>query len=60
MGKEDGNGWVLVRLSLHDPIIPVNAESDEQGGLKKIVAALYELISGYEQLELAPIQAFLK
>ena len=60
LGKEDGNGWFLVRLSLHDPIIPVNAESDEQGGLKKIVAALYELISGYEQLDLAPIQAFLK
>lgn len=60
LGREDGNGWFLVRLSLHDPIIPVNAESDEQGGLKKIVAALYELIGGYEQLDLAPIEAFLK
>ena len=60
LGKEDGNGWFLVRMSLHDPIVPVNAESDEKGGLRKIVAALYELIKGYDKLDLSSIEAYLK
>ncbi len=35
LSPADGNGWFLVRMSLHDPIVPINAESDEVGGLKK-------------------------
>ena len=59
LGKQDGNGWFLVRMSLHDPIIPINAESDEEGGLKKIVQELYQLIRSYDQLDLSPIEAYL-
>ncbi len=43
----------------HDPIIPINAESDEEGGLKKIVQELYQLIRSYDQLDLSPIEAYL-
>ncbi len=28
----EGEGWFLVRLSVHDPILPVNIESDVPGG----------------------------
>lgn len=28
----EGQGWFLVRLSVHDPILPVNIESDAPGG----------------------------
>ena len=59
LGKQDCNGWFLVRMSLHDPIIPINAESDEEGGLKKIVQELYQLIRSYDQLDLSPIAASL-
>ncbi len=43
-----GNGWFLLRLSLHDPILPLNIESDEQGGVPRIAADLYRFISEFE------------
>ncbi len=43
-----GNGWFLLRLSLHDPILPLNIESDEEGGTKKIAADLYSFLKHYE------------
>jgi hypothetical protein len=33
--KENGNGWLLLRLSVHDPVMPLNLESDEIGGTMK-------------------------
>ncbi len=32
-GKGDGDGWFLLRLSVHDPIMPLNIESDSEGGV---------------------------
>lgn len=32
----EGEGWFLVRLSVHDPILPVNMESDGTGGVELI------------------------
>ncbi len=32
----EGEGWFLVRLSVHDPILPVNIESDVPGGAEVI------------------------
>ena len=29
--KENGDGWFLLRLSVHDPIMPLNIESDSRG-----------------------------
>lgn len=29
----DVKGWMLIRLSLHDPVIPINLESKEAGGV---------------------------
>lgn len=30
--KDSGDGWFLLRLSVHDPIMPLNLESNEVGG----------------------------
>lgn len=30
-------GWFLLRLSVHDPILPLNVESDVPGGVEKIL-----------------------
>ncbi len=54
-----GQGWFLLRLSLHDPILPLNVESDEEGGLRPIVEELYDFLKEYEALDLAPVKAFL-
>lgn len=35
-GKNDGDGWFLLRLSVHDPNMPLNIESDTAGGVKII------------------------
>ncbi len=49
-------GWFLVRLSLHDPLIPVNIESDIEGGAKQIAIKLYEFIKNYDKLDLSAIK----
>lgn len=38
--KENGNGWFLLRLSVHDPIMPLNIESDSKGGVDLILNKL--------------------
>ena len=40
LDKTHGDGWFLLRLSVHDPIMPLNVESDAPGGVKIILAEL--------------------
>lgn len=53
---EHGNGWFLLRQSLHDPILPINVESKEAGGCQKILAYLYEVLSEFSSLDLTPLK----
>jgi len=46
-----GNGWFLLRLSLHDPVIPLNIESNQTGGVEKIAAQLRDFFKGYDDLD---------
>lgn len=46
------NGWILVRKSLHDPQIPVNIESDIEGGVEPLKAKVYEVLGGFDELKL--------
>lgn len=54
-GKADA-GWVLARLSVHDPVLPVNAESDEPGGVRKMLGLLYAALAGCKGLDLSPLR----
>lgn len=38
--KNNGDGWFLLRLSVHDPIMPLNIESDTFGGVDIILEKL--------------------
>ena len=51
-GENDGNGWFLLRLSVHDPIMPLNIESDSEGGVEKILAQLDAFLQTTTGLEL--------
>lgn len=51
LDKDHGNGWFLLRLSLHDPLLPLNIESDDIGGAKKIAAELVGFIKNYDKLD---------
>ncbi len=50
---EHGNGWFLIRKSLHEPLMPVNVESDSEGGAEMIKDALYGLLASFKGLELS-------
>lgn len=51
LDKEHGDGWMLLRLSVHDPILPFNAESNSEGGVRKIIKEFSEFINGYDRIE---------
>ena len=57
---EHGNGWALIRMSLHDPILPINVESNEKGGCKKIASDLYAFLKNYDFLDLSPLEKAIK
>ncbi|MDE6274242.1 MAG: phosphomannomutase/phosphoglucomutase, partial [Clostridiales bacterium] len=57
--RDHGDGWALVRLSLHEPILPVNVESNKEGGNALILSELYSFFTGYNFLDLQPFKKFL-
>ena len=50
------NAWFQLRMSVHDPVMVLNAESDVPGGVKRILGALYALIQDCESLNLEPLR----
>ena len=55
-----GNGWALMRMSLHDPVLPMNVESDSENGCLKIVKDLYYFLRKYEQLDISPLEKYIR
>lgn len=49
--SEDIKGWALLRLSLHDPLMPLNVEGFREGDCDKILSIVSGLLSGYDQLD---------
>ena len=49
------DGWFLLRLSLHDPVIPLNVESNVAGGISQIAAKLLDFFKPFEFLDLSPL-----
>ena len=56
----DENGWFLLRLSVHDPVLPLNLESDVAGGVKRMAALLLEVLSHAESVDVSPLQEFIQ
>lgn len=59
MDEEHGNGWFLLRLSLHDPLLPLNIESNSNGGAKIIAKELSEFILKYDKLDAQSLKNFI-
>lgn len=55
---EDIKGFFVFRLSVHDPVIPVNFACDIPGGLSKIARMLLSWLRTAEGLDLAPLEQF--
>ena len=49
----DAQGWMLLRLSLHDPVMPLNIEGSRKGDVAKIKAIAKELLAGFDKLDMS-------
>ncbi len=50
--KSSGNGWLLLRMSLHEPLLVMNCESDETGGINKITQFFDNFINGFNEIKI--------
>ena len=50
--RDHGDGWFLIRRSLHEALMPVNIESNSEGGVEIMRRALYGFLSRYPWLTL--------
>lgn len=48
----DENGWILLRMSVHDPVIPINFESNNPGGIAVMIEDLKPFLSKFDKLSL--------
>ena len=46
--KDSGDGWFLLRLSLHEPLLVLNIESNTVGGVDIILNALKDFFKNYK------------
>ena len=53
------SAWFLLRLSVHDPVMPLNLESDVPGGVVRMLRELYALLRNCDALDISPIRAAL-
>lgn len=53
--KEHGDGWCLLRKSLHDPIMPLNIESNKEGGCGQIIEKLRPFLAAYKNLDISKL-----
>ena len=58
--KDSGDGWLLLRMSLHDPIMPLNIESNVEGGARIIASKLLVFLKQYNFLNKTNLENYLK
>ncbi len=50
------NGWFLLRLSVHDPVLPLNVESDVPGGVREMLTALLAVLENSDGIDLTNLK----
>ena len=58
-GKGEGDGWLLLRLSVHDPVMPLNMESDCVGGCRVIAEKLAGFLSNRAGVDTRPLTKYI-
>ncbi len=51
--------WILVRMSVHDPVMPINFESDFEGGNIRSAEMLNGMLEKYPFLDLTNLKKFI-
>lgn len=49
-------GWFLLRLSVHDPVMPLNFESDELGGIDKMIGLIKPFFEKFDELDISALK----
>ena len=52
----EAQGWMLLRLSLHDPVMPLNIESTRKGDLVKLKDIARTLLEGFDRLDISELE----
>ncbi|WP_461207817.1 phosphomannomutase/phosphoglucomutase [Clostridium sp. DL1XJH146] len=60
LDSNNGDGWFLARMSLHDPVMPINIESASEEGVRIAAEKLYTFLKKYEFLDLNSFENYLK
>ena len=47
---EEVQGWLLMRMSLHDPVIPLNLEAEQKGGTEIMMKRLQPFLCRYPEI----------
>lgn len=55
--EKHGNGWTMLRASLHENTVPVNIESNSAHGVLKMAKDLYYFLKTTPYLDVAPLKA---
>ncbi len=50
-----GDGWQLLRMSVHEPLLVLNCESNKDGGVKEMLAFFKSFIEKYEKLDISKL-----
>ena len=58
-GKDGGDGWLLARMSVHDPVMPINFESNSKGGNRVMAQWLLNVLQAYPFLNLDNLKNFI-
>ena len=58
LDRAHGDGWFLLRLSLHDPILPLNIESDREHGARTIARQLAPFLARQTILDASSVLEF--
>lgn len=48
-----GDGWQLLRMSVHEPLLVLNCESNKEGGVAKMLTFFKSFIEKYEKLDIS-------
>ncbi|KAH7276589.1 hypothetical protein KP509_39G013100 [Ceratopteris richardii] len=52
-------GWFLLRLSLHDPVLPLNIEGPSKAAVQKIAGVVHSVVKDYKALDLKALEKYL-
>lgn len=48
--KGEGDGWLLLRMSVHEPLLVLNCESNSKGGVSQMLSFFKNFITQYDKL----------